>query len=326
MKIKVSRRIFIRSAIGAAIASTVPFAWKSSVVARQSNAQFYRFKLGDFQMTSIGDGVLNVPAKLFAGNASPAQLSEVLQQGFQSEMLTLNCNILLVDTGTQKVLIDSGSGFLTDPTAGKLIGNLQTLQIQPTDIDAIIITHAHADHVGGLLDSTGALAFPQARYFVSKTEYDFWTSPEVNLPDVQVDEKTKQQFISIAQKCLGAIQEKVTRFEPEGEILPGFSAISTPGHTPGHVAIRIVSGNDSMVHTGDVVHTHTINLWHPNWQPVFDASPDEAAATRQEILNAIASQRRLMYAYHFPFPGIGYLRPRSGGGFEWEPISWKFES
>lgn len=328
MKTKVSRRTFLTSAISAAIASTVPLAWKSGVVAQQSqsarssNAKFYRFKLGDFQMTSIEDGVfVNMPAKAFAGNASPAQLSEVLQQGSQSETLNINCNILLVDTGTQKVLIDAGSGFLTEPTAGKLIGYLQTLQIQPTDIDAIIITHAHVDHVGGLLDSTGAIAFPQARYFISKIEYDFWMSPEVSLPNVRVDEKTKEQFISIAKKCLGAIQDKVTRFEEEAEILPGFYAIPAPGHTPGQVAIRIVSGNDSMVHTADVVHTHKINLWHPDWQPIFDASPDQAATTRQEILSAIASERRLMYAYHFPFPGIGYLRSRSGGGFEWEPIS-----
>ncbi|NJK46894.1 MBL fold metallo-hydrolase [Candidatus Gracilibacteria bacterium] len=326
MKAKVSRRTFLTSAIGAAIAATVPFAWKSRVVARQNNAQFYRFKLGDFQMTSIGDGVLNVPAKVFAGNASPAQLSEVLQQGFQSEMLTLNCNILLVDTGTQKVLIDSGSGLLTDPTAGKLIGNLQTLQIQPTDIDAIIITHAHADHVGGLLDKSGALAFPQARYYISKAEYDFWTNPDVDLSNIQVDEKTKQQFISIAKKCLGAIQEKVTPIEGEREILPGFYAIPAPGHTAGQLAIRVVSGDASMVHTADVVHTHTINLWNPSWQPIFDATPDQAATTRQEILSAIASKRQLMYAYHFPFPGIGYLRPRSRGGFEWEPVRWQFES
>jgi glyoxylase-like metal-dependent hydrolase (beta-lactamase superfamily II) len=327
MKTKVSRRTFLTSAIGAAIASTVPLAWKSSVVAQQtqsapsSNAKFYRFKLGNFQMTSIEDGVfLNMPAKAFAGNATPAQLNEVLQQGSQSETLTLNCNILLVDTGTEKVLIDAGSGFLTEPTAGKLISNLQTLEIKPTDIDAIIITHAHVDHVGGLLNSTGALAFPQARYFVSKAEYDFWTSPEVNLPNVQVDEKTKQQFISIAQKCLGAIQNKVTRFEGEGEILPGFYAIPAPGHTPGQVAIRIVSGNESIIHTTDVVHTHTINLWHPNWQPIFDADPDQAAATRQQILSAIADHRQLMYAYHFPFPGIGYLKSRAEEGFEWEPI------
>jgi glyoxylase-like metal-dependent hydrolase (beta-lactamase superfamily II) len=326
MKTKVSRRTFLTLATSAAIASTVPFAWKSGVVAQNdrsaqsNNAKVYRFKLGDFQMISISDGVLSAPAKAFAGNASPAQVSEVLKQGSQSETLTLNCNILLVDTGTQKVLIDAGSGFLTEPTAGKLISNLQTLQIQPTDIDAIIITHAHADHLGGLIDSTGALTFPQARYFVSKTEYDFWMSSEVSLPTIQVDEKMKQQFISIAQKCLGAIEKKVTRFEEEGEILPGFSVIAAPGHTPGQVAIRIVSGNDSMIHTADVVHTHTINLWHPSWQPIFDASPERAAATRQEILSAIASEGQLMYAYHFPFPGLGYLKPRSGEGFEWQPI------
>ena len=293
MNTKISRRTLLKSAIGAAVASTVPFAWQSGVIAQKtqstqlSNAKFYRFKLGNFQMISISDGVLNAPAKAFAGNASPAQLSEVLQQGFQSETLTLNCNILLVDTGAKKVLVDAGSGFLTEPTAGKLIGNLQTLQIEPTDIDAIIITHAHADHVGGLLDSTGALAFPQAHYFVSQSEYDFWTSSEVSLPNVQVDEKTKQQFISAAQKCLGAIRDKVTRFQVEQEIFPSFKAISAPCHTAGQVAIEITSGEASMVHTADVVHTHTINLWHPSWQPVFDATPDQAAATRQQILSTI---------------------------------------
>jgi hypothetical protein len=139
MNTKISRRTLLKSAIGAAVASTVPFAWQSGVIAQKtqstqlSNAKFYRFKLGNFQMISISDGVLNAPAKAFAGNASPAQLSEVLQQGFQSETLTLNCNILLVDTGAKKVLVDAGSGFLTEPTAGKLIGNLQTLQIEPTD-------------------------------------------------------------------------------------------------------------------------------------------------------------------------------------------------
>lgn len=146
------------------------------------------------------------------------------------------------------------------------------------------------------------------------------------MPNVQVDEKTKQQFISAAQKCLGAIRDKVTRFQVEQEIFPSFKAISAPGHTAGQVAIEITSGEASMVHTADVVHTHTINLWHPSWQPVFDATPDQAAATRQQILSTIATERKLMFAYHFPFPGIGYLRPRSEDGFEWEPISWQFES
>jgi glyoxylase-like metal-dependent hydrolase (beta-lactamase superfamily II) len=327
----ISRRTFLRTVGGVAIATTVPATVGVSQMLAQTrpssvrrNVGSYQFQLGDFRLTSLSDGVLKPPAALFAGNATPEQLKAVLQAGFQSETLTADCNILLVETGKNKVLIDSGNGRLSGQTAGKLVENLATLQITPAQIDAVIITHAHGDHVGGLTGQADSLTFPNARYYVSNPEWTFWTAKKVMFPaNFRGGAEMAKGFIDAAQKQFAAIRDRVTRIEMNQEIIPGFTAVSTPGHTPGHIAVRIQSGNAVLIHTADLVHIHTINLWNPSWQPIFDADPVLAAQTRQNTLAKIASDRTLMFAYHFPFPGVGHIRPRTGAGFEWEPILWQ---
>jgi glyoxylase-like metal-dependent hydrolase (beta-lactamase superfamily II) len=333
MHIQLSRRVFLRSASLAAVAMALPITVRSGRAAQvvqtsqaPRNAGFYRFKLGNFELVSISDGTLAVPAAVFAGNATPEEVAAVLQAGFQSETLTPDCNVLYVNTGQNQVLIDTGSGSMGNATAGKLLDNLRVAQIDPAAIDTVIITHAHGDHVGGLLDQAGAAVFTNARFHISKTEYDFWMQPEVSLPKIGVDAEFVQSVIDTARRQLGAIQPQLTTFEMNQEIIPGVSAIPAPGHTPGQVALQIVSGEMSMVHTADVVHTHTLNLWHPEWKPIFDADPDQASTTRQQLLAKIAAERLLMYSYHFPFPGLGHIRPREAGGFTWEPVSWQFEA
>jgi glyoxylase-like metal-dependent hydrolase (beta-lactamase superfamily II) len=337
MNVNLSRRAFLKTASFAAIATSLPVAFYTTAQAQTPtaapttgttprNAGYYRFKVGEFKMISLSDGILSTPAAVFAGNATPAQLQAVLKEGFQSDTLTPDCNILMVDTGTHKVLIDSGSGNLNGATAGKLVENMKLAGIAPDEIDTIIISHAHPDHVGGLTDPMGTKLFSNAQYHVPSAEMQFWTSPNVSLPKTKIPDEAKQGMIAVAQKQLAAIEGRVTQFGADQQIIPGITAIPAPGHTPGHVAIRITSGSESMVHTADTVHIHTVNLWNPSWQPIFDADPDLAAATRQSVLAKIASDRTLMYAYHFPFPGIGHLSPRAGGGFEWEPVSWEFEA
>jgi glyoxylase-like metal-dependent hydrolase (beta-lactamase superfamily II) len=323
----ISRRTFLTGAIATSFALTTAGRLLAQTPQRTiaRNAAIYRFKLGNFNLISISDGILNAPAALFAGDATPEKLKEVLQQGFQGETLAVDCNVLLVDTGENKVLIDTGSGLLNGATVGKLIENLQQVQIQPSDITAVILTHAHGDHVGGLNGKSG-LTFPKASYFISKQEWNFWTQASVDLPNFGAPAEMKQQMIKIAQTQLGLIRDRVTQFDVNQEFLPGFTAIPAYGHTPGHVAIRIASGNAVMVHTADTVHISTINLWNPSWKPIFDADREMAATTRQAVLEKIAIDRTLMFAYHFPYPGIGHLRARDRGGFDWQPVNWQFES
>lgn len=326
-----SRRFFLRSAALATVAIALPISLRKSLAAQAidstqslGNSGIYRFKLGNFELISLSDGVLEVPAAVFAGNATAEQLAAVLKDGFQSEKLTPDCNILYINTGSNKVLIDAGNGaFAPAKTAGKLLANLKIAKIKPTDIDTIIITHAHGDHVGGLADRTGKSIFSNARFYISRSEHDFWTQPNVSLPKIGIDRTSQQKMIGTAQQQLKAIRDRLTLFDVDREIVPGITAIAASGHTPGHVALRITSGEMSMIHTADVVHTHTINLWNPDWQPVFDADPTEAVNTRKQILEKIASDRELMFAYHFPFPGIGHIRPRNEGGFAWEAVNWE---
>jgi glyoxylase-like metal-dependent hydrolase (beta-lactamase superfamily II) len=323
----ISRRTFLTAALATtfALSTTRHLLAQTAQPMMPRNAGIYRFKLGNFNLISISDGILSAPAAIFAGNATPEDLNQVLKQGFQGETLTVDCNVLLVDTGQNKVLIDTGSGLLNGATVGKLIENLQQAQIKPSDITAVILTHAHGDHVGGLNGTTG-LMFPNARYFISNLEWNFWTGRSVDLPQFGGPAEMKQQMIKIAQTQLGLIRDRVTLFEANQEFLPGFTAIPAYGHTPGHVAIRIASGDAVMVHTADTVHINTINLWNPSWKPIFDADREMAATTRQAVLAKIASDRTLMFAYHFPYPGIGHLRSRDRGGFDWQPVNWQFES
>jgi len=330
-----SRRLFLRSATMAAVALSLPLMGRAGRTAQviepkltlpNRNAGFYRFKLGEFELVSISDGILTVPAKVFAGNATPEQLAATLNEGFESETLTPDCNVLYVNTGKNRVIIDTGSGSSMGTTAGKLLENLQAAKISPSDIDSVILTHAHGDHVGGLLDASGQQVFANATFYVSRQEHDFWMQPQVTLPKIGIDATAQQGMISAAKKGLGGIQNRLTLVDVGQEILPGLTAIEAFGHTPGQIAIRIVSAGQSLTHTADVVHTRHINLWHPDWQPIFDADPDLAVSSRQRILQKIAAERELMYAYHFPYPGLGHISPRQGGGFTWEPVSWQFEA
>jgi glyoxylase-like metal-dependent hydrolase (beta-lactamase superfamily II) len=327
--VTISRRMFMTSA---AIATTLALPSTRRLLAQTAqqimprNSGIYRFKLGNFNLLSISDGVLSVPAAVFASNATPEQLGEVLRQGFQGETLTADCNVLLIDTGRDKVLIDTGSGALNGATAGKLVENMAQAQIKPSDITAVIVTHAHSDHIGGFKGAGTGLLFPNARYYINKPEWDFWTGRSPQLPNFKGPAEMKQQFITIAQTQLNLIRDRVTLFEVNQEILPGLTAIPAYGHTPGHVAVRITSGDAVMVHTADTVHINTVNLWNPSWKPIFDADQEVAARTRQTVLAKIAGDRTLMFAYHFPYPGIGHLKPRPQGGFEWEAVNWQFES
>jgi glyoxylase-like metal-dependent hydrolase (beta-lactamase superfamily II) len=223
---------------------------------------------------------------------------------------------LFINTGTHRLLVDTGAGFA--PTNGKLLDNLAAEGIRPQDIETVILTHGHADHIGGNADDTGHATFPNARYVMWQGEWEFWTQEQPDLRAMPVDDQIKHLLVASAHAELPPIQGHLDLIDRETEIVPGIHAISAPGHTPGHMAISISSGQDQVLHIADTV-LHPILMEHPDWYPVFDLLAEQAVTTKRQILDRAATDQALVLAFHFPFPGLGHVIPR-GQGWQWQPL------
>ena len=277
----------------------------------------YKFKIGDFDCIVLSDGAFSYPDHSFFVNAPKESLEQVFREhNIPPGEITVPWICLFINTGQQWVLVDTGAGAGSVPTAGRLLQNLQNEGIEPVDVDMVIITHGHPDHIGGNTDSEGRLVFPNARYVMLKEEWEFWTS-EPDLTQLKVSEEIKQTMRSFAAKNLPPLQARLRLVDNETQILPGIWAIAAPGHTPGHMALAISSDNDRLLYLSDTV-LHPIHLEQPDWYPAFDLMPEQAMITRRQLLNRIAARKVPMIASHFPFPGMGHI-VRKGEGWQWQP-------
>lgn len=286
----------------------------------------YRFPLGKFECFAISDGSFNYPLASFFANAPGDELEKTLHQhNLPIDHISTPYTCLFVDTGQHKVLIDTGAGNLSESAAkffpsvdhtttvtGQLLQNMRAVGIEPGDIDVVVITHAHPDHVGGTLDEEGKLIFANAHYYMAREEWEFWTS-ETALA------KSPAPMVHIARYNLEPLQDRLTLIDDASEIVPGIQAIATPGHTPGHMAVSITSEGAQLLHISDVV-LHPLHLEHPEWIPAFDISPEQAAASKHRTFNDVAEEQVLVFAHHFPpFPNLGYVL-RQAQGWQWQPI------
>ncbi len=277
-----------------------------------TNETSYSFKLGDFDCISVLDGSLDYPLKNFFANVPLAQVEQALRQrGHPIDYITTPYTYLYVDTGEHRVLVDMGAGTL-GPNTGQLVENIRAAGIDPLQIDAIFITHAHPDHVGGTLDSQGRPIYANAHYYIWKDEWAFWDSEAAF-------SKVPESFVKVAREQLDPVLDRLHLVEQGGQVLPGVDLIPAPGHTPGHAVVSFTSAGERLLYIGDAV-LHPLHLEHPDWTPIYDILPDKAAASKQVIFDLAAEQHILVLGQHFhPFPSLGYV-VRLGDAWQWQPI------
>ena len=277
----------------------------------RNKGESYRFQIGDFQCVAINDGDYIGNAEMLFANAPKDELLQVLQDfGLEPNHLPSTWTCLLINTPTNVVLVDTGFG-----TGGEYGGNLlPTLYeegIQPQDIDTVILTHAHPDHIGGCVDSAGHVVFPEATHYMWQDEWDFWTT-ETTLTEVP------EWAANFARQKLPPLAAQLIAVNSETEIVPGIRAIAAPGHTAGHMAVEVVSGGEYLLDIVDAA-LHPIQIEYPEWYAQLDQYSEQTVGTRHALYQRAAETNALVLAYHFPpFPSLGHIISRDGR-WKWQP-------
>lgn len=324
----ISRREMLRLAAAGAALAVLPrptlraSASTASVPSGASpNAGIYRFRVGDFAAAALLTGFMNnVPAQPFvAPQATAEEFRSALAAASISGRFRLPFNVLLLQRGQEKILIDSGPGGKPAPGLD-LLAHLTALGVAPTQITAVLLTHAHFDHLGGLLDEQDRVVFSQAEHFCMPEEIDFWTAKNPDFSRMRMGSKS-----ALAQARRVFEHVPFTRIGPNAKLPEGLTPLLAPGHTPGHMTVRVESQGESLYHIVDLTHYARLMLPHPEWTIASDVNEAQAAATRRRIFTDLAVSRTRVFGSHVPYPGLGGLRSIDTG-FEWVPEDWITES
>lgn len=327
-----TRRGLFRVGAGAAAAAVLPCAAHAEPASPAASptrddlhgAGFYRFNVGQARVTLISDGTFPMnPAMLLGQSATPADIQAAATDAFLGNTVPGHVNTLLVQTATDTILIDTGCGSGFGPTTGQLAARLALAGVKPDDVTTLILTHLHPDHVGGLVTPVGDFALPNAKVLLDPAERAFWSQPNPDLSRSGMPQDMLPMVVATAAKLLQLTADRLVEARPGQEVVPGISIINAPGHTPGHIAVLVTSGGQSLLYIADLMHLPQLQLAQPGWHVAFDTDPVQGAATRKAMLDRIAADRTLIAGAHVPFPALGHVRTR-GSAFEWVPVTWQW--
>ncbi|HZX76073.1 MBL fold metallo-hydrolase [Lysobacter sp.] len=285
-------------------ATTTASAAPAAAAPEPQAADVFRFRVGSLDAVALKDGDIDVAndGKVFGVGRPAADVAALVSAaGEPADVLHLSIQPMLVRAGDRVLLFDTGAGDVKWARAGRLQDVLRSAGVEAAQVTDIFISHRHPDHVGGLLTREGTLAFPNASIHLSAPEWDAL--------------KGDADAASLAR----AITPKVATFQPGAEVVPGVvTAVAVNGHTPGHSAYEIASGDDRLLYIGDSAHHHVISVQRPEWTIQYDENAPEAEASRRALLQRAADGNLRVYAVHFPFPGIGHVKAQ-GDSFVWVP-------
>lgn len=280
---------------------------------------YYRQVIGAFEVTALYDGQINLDAKLLK-HTTPEQVQKLLARMFRTNPTPTAVIAFLVNTGNKLVLVDAGAAKVFGPTLGQVLSNIKAAGYDPAQIDTVLITHMHGDHVGGLLTPEGQVAFPNAQVYAAKADADYWLSAD-NL--AKAPEGMKMFFKAPQDATAPYIKAgHFKTFEGDAELQPGIKPVDEHGHTPGHTGYLFESKGQKLLVWGDVVHNAAVQFPQPKVTIEFDTDQSQALAARLKLFAWTAKDALLVAGAHLPFPGIGHVRAEGKGSYSWVPVDF----
>jgi len=327
---QLTRRQMLVGTAAAAFAATVPFAASSPVgaVAPAAGRQapgFYRYKVGSIEVTVVTDGINRLPlTDGFVLNAKKDEVNAALAAAFmEKDVFVGPYNPIVVNTGAKLAVIDTGTGEAayraSQGANGQFLTNLAAAGIDANTVDTVIISHYHGDHINGLLKIDNALAFPNAEILVPAPEHNYWMDDgelsRASTPRIQ------GVFKNVRRVMRGEVLKRLRTYKWDQEVIPGVTAVGTPGQSPGHTSHIVTSGTSKVYVQGDVTHAPFLFVRNPGWHPFYDNDPMQAESTRRKVYDMLAAERMLVQGFHYPFPALAHVE-KTATGYREIPVAW----
>jgi glyoxylase-like metal-dependent hydrolase (beta-lactamase superfamily II) len=323
--IELSRRSLLTgtAAVTAAVhAPSLPVHAAAPPIGKQAPG-FYRYKVGDAEVTVITDGATRFRfPDGFVVNKNRDEVNAAWMALFQEkDQMVIPYSPIVVNTGSKLVVIDTGTGEAnferSKGAAGQFHSNLMASGINPDQVDTVIISHFHGDHISGLLGKDDKPKFTKAEILVPAVEWKYF------MDDAEMNKQTSDRMkgaFAAARKVFDALGRKVTQYEPNKEVAPGITSVASYGHTPGHMSFVIASGNNKVFVQSDVTN-NPLFVRNPDFHPVFDQDAAMAEETRRKVYDMLVAEKMLVQGFHYPFPALANIE-KSGSGYREIPVQW----